>query len=86
MRALLNLRNDPEPLYLWAGDLAYCGDMAAAVQLLRESIRRNHCGAGAMATDPMFAPIRGHPEYGELLGAAEACRHRFREHVRARTP
>jgi TolB-like protein len=84
VRTFLNLRNDPEPLYLWASDLAYCGDAAAAVQLLRESIRRNYGAAAAIEADPMFAALRGHPEYGELLRAAEACRSRFREHVRAR--
>jgi TolB-like protein/tetratricopeptide (TPR) repeat protein len=84
VRTFLTRRNDPEPLYVFAGDLAYCGDTAAAVQLLRESIRRNYGAAAAIEADPMFAAIRGHPEYGELLRAAEACRSRFREHVRAR--
>jgi serine/threonine protein kinase len=85
VKAFLTRRNDPEPLYFAASDLAYCGDTAAALQLLRESIRRNYC-AVAIATDPPFASIRDHAEYGELLRAAEACRSRFREHVRARAP
>jgi len=73
-----------EPLYFWASDLAYCGDDAAAVRLLRESLRRNFCAVAAIETDPMFAAIRSGTEYGELLGAARACRSRFSEHVRAR--
>ena len=85
LRRFLTVRNDPEPLYLWAGDLAYCGDTAGALRLLRESIRRNYCGAAAIETDPMFAALRGEAEYGELLGAARACRARFSEHVRAST-
>jgi hypothetical protein len=32
----------------------------------------------------MFAAIRNNSEYGDLLGAAQACRNRFREHVSAR--
>ena len=86
MRTFLAVREDPEPLYFWASDLAYCGYTAPAIQLLRESIRRNYCGAAAMETDPTFAAIRGSPEYAELLGAAQACRTRFRDHVRARAP
>jgi TolB-like protein len=83
VRTFLTIREDPEPLYFWASDLAYCGHTAAAVQLLRESIRRNNCAASAIETDPMFNAIRGSAEYVELLRAAHACRSRFTEHVRA---
>jgi hypothetical protein len=74
------VREDPEPLYFWASDLAYCGHTKPAIQLLRESIRRNFC-AVTIETDPMFAAIRNRTEYVELLAAAQACRDRFREHV-----
>ncbi len=84
VRTFLTVREDPEPLYFWAGDLAYCGDTESAISLLRESIRRNYCGASAMETDPMFAAIRSSAEYPELLAAARACRTRFGEHVHAR--
>lgn len=83
VRTFLTLREDPEPLYFWASDLAYCGHTAPAVRLLRESIRRNYC-ATAIETDPTLATIRNRAEYGELLRAAQACRSRFREHVTAR--
>jgi TolB-like protein/cytochrome c-type biogenesis protein CcmH/NrfG len=76
-------RYDPEPLYFFGGDLAYCGDTDAAVRLLRDAIRRNYC-AVSIETDPMFAAIRSRPEYGELLDAARACRQRFHAHVQAR--
>ncbi len=82
VRVFLTVREDPEPLYFWASDLAYCGHTKPAIQLLRESIRRNFC-ASAIETDPTFAAIRTGPEYGELLAAAQACRARFREHVGA---
>ena len=87
VRVFLTVREDPEPLYFWASDLAYCGHTKPAIQLLRESIRRNFC-ASAIETDPMFAAIRNRSEYVELLAAAQACRDRFREHVgaRAQTP
>jgi TolB-like protein len=83
VRTFLTVREDPEPLYFWASDLAYCGHTKPAIQLLRESIRRNFC-ASAIETDPMFAAIRGSAEYGELVVAARACQSRFLEHVRAR--
>jgi TolB-like protein len=84
VQTFLTIREDPEPLYFWASDLAYCGDAAAAVRLLRESIRRNFCVPSAMETDPMFAAIRNSAEYGELLAAARACHTRFRDHVSAK--
>jgi TolB-like protein len=84
VRTFLTVREDPEPLYFWASDLAYCGHTAPAVNLLRESIRRNYCAVSAIEIDPAFAAIRNRAEYGELLGAAQACRTRFLEHVRAR--
>jgi serine/threonine protein kinase len=84
VRTFLTLR-DSEPLYFFAGDLAYCGDSAAALRLLRESIPRNYCASSAIAIDPMFAAIRSSAEYRDLLGATRACRTRFRDHVRAKT-
>ena len=84
VRTFLTLR-DSEPLYFFASDLAYCGDSAAALRLLRESIPRNYCASSAIEIDPTFAAIRNSAEYGELLGAARACRTRFRDHVRAKT-
>jgi len=83
VRVFLSVREDPEPLYFWASDLAYCGHTKPALQLLRESIRRNFC-ASAIETDPMFTAIRKTNEYSELLAAAQACRARFRGHVSAR--
>jgi non-specific serine/threonine protein kinase len=83
VRTFLTVR-DSEPLYFFAGDLAYCGDSAAALRLLRESIPRNYCASSAIEFDPAFAAIRNDADYGELLRAAQACRTRFREHVTAR--
>jgi tetratricopeptide (TPR) repeat protein len=83
VRSFLTVREDPEPLYFWASDLAYCGHTKPAVQLLRESIRRNFC-ASAIETDPTFAAVRQSAEYGELLVAARECQRRFSGHVNAK--
>jgi len=85
VRTFLTLR-DSEPLYFFAGDLAYCGDSAAALRLLRESILRNYCATSAIEIDPAFAAIRNSAEYREVLDAARACRTRFRDYVSAKTP
>jgi TolB-like protein len=85
VRTFLTVREDPEPLYFWAGDLVYCGYTAPAVTLLRESVRRNYCAVSAIEIDPLFAAIRNNAGYDELLGAARACRTRFRDHVRVQT-
>jgi hypothetical protein len=66
IRVFLTVREDPEPLYFWASDLAYCGHTKPSIRLLRESIRRNFY-ASAIETDPMFATIRDSAEYRELL-------------------
>ena len=84
VRTFLTVR-DSEPLYFFAGDLAYCGDLAAALRLLRESILRNYCASSAIEIDPAFAAIRHSAEYGEVLTAARACRTRFRDYVSAKT-
>jgi tetratricopeptide (TPR) repeat protein len=83
VRVFLSAREDPEPLYFWASDLAYCGYTAPAITLLRESLRRNYCAVSAIETDPTFASIRASADYDGLVSAARACGDRFREHVRA---
>ena len=74
VRTFLILR-DSEPLYFFAGDLAYCGDSAAALRLLRESIARNYCASSAIEIDPAFAAIRNSAEYGELLDRGPGVPH-----------
>jgi tetratricopeptide (TPR) repeat protein len=76
-------RQDPEPLYFWASDLASCGHLPPAVRMLRESIRRNYCAYPAIEIDPMFTPIRTSREFGEVVAAAKACRAAFEAHVNA---
>ena len=84
VRTFLLVREDSEPLYFWASDLASCGHVAPALRLLRESIRRGYCAYPAIETDHMLAAIRTSPEYGELVDAARVCRAVFEEHVRAK--
>jgi TolB-like protein len=82
VRTFFLVRQDPEPLYHWAGDLAYCGHPEPALRLIREAVRRGYCASPAIETDPMLASIRTRPGYGELVADARACRARFEEHLR----
>jgi tetratricopeptide (TPR) repeat protein len=84
MRLFFLVRDDPEPLYFWAADLAYCGHPAPALRLLREAIRRGYCAHPAIEIDSMLGAIRKSPEYHELVAAARACRATFDEHIRAK--
>jgi TolB-like protein len=84
VRTFFLVREDSEPLYFWATDLASCGHVEPAVRLLRESIRRGYCAYPAIETDHMLAAIRTRPEYSELVAAARTCHTGFGEHLRAK--
>jgi eukaryotic-like serine/threonine-protein kinase len=68
---------DPEPRYIVAGDLLFCGQREAAVQLLRSSISGNFCAYTGLQDDSIWVKLRGTPEYGQLLVAAKQCRDNF---------
>ncbi len=68
---------DPEENYLSASDLAYCGQMEAALQMLRRAIEGNYCSYPAMDSDPLFANIRRKAEFGQVRSAAINCQKKF---------
>ncbi len=68
---------DPEPRYVFAGDLLFCGQKDAAVQLLKSSIAGHYCAYAGLQNDSMWAKLRGTPEFAELLSAAKKCRDDF---------
>ena len=68
---------DPEMDYLFAAHLAYCGQTNASLNLLKLAIRGKHCSYPAMDNDPLFASVRGTPEWNELHAAAVQCRNEF---------
>jgi tetratricopeptide (TPR) repeat protein len=69
--------DDPETNYFAASHLAYCGQTAAAFDLLKRTVKANYCAYPAMDTDPMFASIRTQPEYPEIRAAGKACQDNF---------
>jgi tetratricopeptide (TPR) repeat protein len=69
---------DPEPRYIVAGDLLFCGQKDAAVQLLKSSIAGHFCSYAGLQNDSIWAKLRGTPEFAELLSTAKRCRDDFR--------
>jgi hypothetical protein len=69
--------DDPEVNYFFAAHLAYCGQTAASLDLLRKAIEGRHCSYPAMDHDPLFASVRGTAEWEELHSAAVQCQKTF---------
>ena len=68
---------DPEPRYVVAGDLLFCGQKAAAVQLIKSAIAGHFCAYTGLQNDSLWAKLHGTPEFAELLSAAKQCRDDF---------
>ena len=68
---------DPEPRYVVAADMLFCGQKDAAVQLLKSSISGPFCAHAGLQNDSAWAKLRGTPEFAELLSAAKQCRDNF---------
>ncbi len=68
---------DPEPRYIVATDLLFCGRKDAAVQLLRSSIAGHFCAYTGLQNDSAWTKLRGTPEFAEILSAAKKCQSDF---------
>jgi hypothetical protein len=68
---------DPEENYLSAAHLSYCGQTAAAGDLLRRAIESQYCSYPAMESDPLFADLRSTSEYLAIREAGRTCQDRF---------
>ncbi|HSY63206.1 MAG TPA: protein kinase [Terriglobales bacterium] len=68
---------DPEPRYVVAGDLLFCGQKDAAVQLIKSAIAGHFCAYTGLQNDSAWTKLRGTPEFAELLSAAKQCRDDF---------
>jgi TolB-like protein len=69
--------SDPEVIYYSARILAYCGELGAALEIVRDAIDGNFCPADALAFEPVWEPYRGQPEFSEVQRLANECRERF---------
>jgi serine/threonine protein kinase/tetratricopeptide (TPR) repeat protein len=68
---------DPEPRYVIAADLLFCGQRDAALQLLKSSIAGHFCAYTGLQNDSLWAKLRGTQEFAELLTSAKQCRDDF---------
>ena len=68
---------DPEPRYVVAADLLFCGQKDIAVQQLRSAIAGHFCAYEGLKNDSVWAKLRGTPEFAELLSAAKQCQTNF---------
>ena len=73
----LAAERDPEMRYYQASILAFCGQREAALALLRSPIEQNYCATSALQADPLWAKVRGTPEFAELQSRASQCQERF---------
>ena len=69
--------DDPEVDYFFAAHLAYCGQTAASLQLLKTAIDHNYCSYPAMDNDPFFDTLRADPQFLKLRHAGMACHVQF---------
>ncbi len=68
---------DPENRYLFATELAFCGEKDLALRLLKSAIAGNYCAYTALQKDPLLASLRSTPEFAQLLSAAKQCQDKF---------
>ncbi|MGC2194818.1 MAG: protein kinase [Terriglobales bacterium] len=68
---------DPENRYLFATEMASCGQKDAALRLLKTAIEGRYCAYTALQSDPLLKPLRGLPEYSQLLFVARRCQDNF---------
>lgn len=73
----VEIDDDPEVNYFFAGHLAYCRQDEAALQMLKIAIERNYCSYPTMDKDPFFDGLRANPQFQKLRLAGMACHNDF---------
>ncbi len=73
----VQIDDDPEVDYFFAAHLAYCGQTAPSLRLLKTAIDRNYCSYPAMDKDPFFDSLRTDPQFLKLRHAGMACHDQF---------
>ncbi len=78
--ARLKIERDPEPRYWTAAFEAHFDHRDSALRLLQRAIEKNHCSYPAMDNDPLFAKVRGTPEFAAIRAAGIECQKKFLAH------
>jgi serine/threonine protein kinase len=73
----VEVSDDPEVNYFFAGHLAYCARAEDAVRFLELAVKGNHCSYPAIDQDPFFDPIRSSAGFKRARELAMACREKL---------
>jgi DNA-binding winged helix-turn-helix (wHTH) protein/TolB-like protein len=73
----VEIDDDPEVDYLFAGHLAYCRQTNAALRMLKTAIDHHYCSYPAMDNDPFFDGLRKNPQFLRLRNAGLVCHNDF---------
>ncbi len=68
---------DSENRYIFAANMAFCGEKDIALRLLKSAIDGNYCAYTAMQKDPLLATLRNMPEFATVLASAKQCSDKF---------
>jgi DNA-binding winged helix-turn-helix (wHTH) protein/tetratricopeptide (TPR) repeat protein len=77
------LSEDPETAYAVAPFLSFCGRPQDALRFVERGVDGNYCSYPALDLDPIWAQLRGDPEFQRIRVKAMACHDRFRRAVEA---
>lgn len=77
LAAGVEIDDDPEVNYFFAAHLAYCGQDAAALRMLRLAIDHNDCSYPVTDKDPFFDKLRAPPAFAKVRAAGIACHQNF---------
>jgi eukaryotic-like serine/threonine-protein kinase len=75
--ALVTADPDPEVRYVTAADILFCGQKELAMNMLKSSVANHFCAYAGLQNDSSWKPLRGTPEFAELVSAAKKCRDDF---------
>ena len=68
---------DGEPPYFYAEITAAIGFDQGTLEMLRTAVNRHYCSYPALDNDPLFAGLRGTPEFQQIRQAAIQCQQSF---------
>jgi eukaryotic-like serine/threonine-protein kinase len=68
---------DPEPRYIVAADILYCGYPNEALQMLKGAVDGHFCAYAGLQSDPLWDKLRENAQFAEITAAAKKCRDDF---------
>lgn len=77
LASTVEIDDDPEVNYFFAGHLAYCGQNDAALRMLKLAIDHHYCSYPAIDKDPFFSQLGTNPQFQKLRLAGMACHNDF---------